>query len=117
MRRVYISGPMTGFPNLNRPAFLEAAKKLRSYGHEVINPAEVCGSDESWPSAMRKDIRLLMDADCIVTLPGWEHSRGARLEVYVASQLEMPVYSMSTFLRLCTHAIEDVGVRQLALDL
>ncbi|GMA57230.1 uncharacterized protein DUF4406 [Alicyclobacillus sacchari] len=116
MKRVYLSGPMTGLPDLNRPAFFEAATKLRKYGHEVMNPAELCGVDEAWTSAMRKDIRLLMDADCVVTLPGWEHSRGARLEVYVASQLEMPVYSISTFVRLCAHTIEDVGVRQLALD-
>lgn len=39
--RVYISGKMTGCPDLNRPAFDAAAKRLREQGHFVINPAEL----------------------------------------------------------------------------
>lgn len=36
--RIYVSGPMTGHPDLNRPAFDAAAKRLREEGHFVINP-------------------------------------------------------------------------------
>ena len=39
--RVYISGPMTGVPDLNRPAFDAAEKRLTAQGHFVINPAEL----------------------------------------------------------------------------
>lgn len=36
--RIYISGPMTGLPDLNRPAFDAAEKRLTEQGHFVINP-------------------------------------------------------------------------------
>ena len=39
--RVYISGRMTGCPDLNRPAFDAAEKRLTAQGHFVINPAEL----------------------------------------------------------------------------
>ena len=39
--RIYISGKMTGCPDLNRAAFDAAAKQLREQGHFVINPAEL----------------------------------------------------------------------------
>lgn len=39
--RIYISGPMTGFPNQNREAFSAAAAKLRSQGHFAINPHDL----------------------------------------------------------------------------
>lgn len=39
--RIYVSGPMTGKPEFNYPAFNAAAKRLRDEGHFVINPAEL----------------------------------------------------------------------------
>lgn len=40
-RRIYDSGPMTGLPGLNFPAFDAAAKQLRAAGYDVVNPAEL----------------------------------------------------------------------------
>ena len=39
--RVYISGRMTGYPDLNRPAFDAAEKRLTARGHFVINPHDL----------------------------------------------------------------------------
>lgn len=39
--RIYCSGPMTGIPDHNIPAFNAAAERLRKEGHFVINPAEL----------------------------------------------------------------------------
>ena len=39
--RVYISGKMTGRPDLNRPAFDAAEKRLTAQGHFVINPHRI----------------------------------------------------------------------------
>lgn len=36
--RIYISGPMTGRPDLNRKAFFDAEEKLHHAGNFVINP-------------------------------------------------------------------------------
>ena len=92
MKRVYVSGPMTGLPDLNFPAFNAAAKMLRDLGHTVFNPAEVGEVPGlQWADYMRKDIRLLMECDTIWMLPGWLQSRGARLELYIAAELGMEV--------------------------
>lgn len=40
---------------------------------------------------MRRDIAALMDCDTVATLPGWEHSKGAKLEVLIAEKLGMTV--------------------------
>ena len=39
--RVYCSGPMTGHPDLNRPAFDAAEKRLTAQGYYVINPVNI----------------------------------------------------------------------------
>jgi len=86
---IYISGPMSGYPEHNFPAFHDAAARLRAQGYDVINPAEIEQPDLSWEACMRKDIAELMRADAIALLPGWQRSRGARMEVTIASLLGM----------------------------
>ena len=39
--RIYISGKMTGLPDLNRTAFDAAEKRLTAQGHFVINPHRI----------------------------------------------------------------------------
>ena len=106
MNRTYIAGPMTGYANLNFPAFHAAAAEQRAAGHEVINPAEINGGADElvacadmdaaelaahWQTCMRKDITQLMTCDRIVMLDGWTASRGATLEHHVAQALGMAV--------------------------
>ncbi len=93
--RVYLSGPMTGYPLHNYPAFREARDQLRAEGFTVLCPAEA-GYVEGWTWAqyLRRDLVMVCDADAVVTLDGWENSKGARLDVHVARNLGMPVVSM-----------------------
>lgn len=98
MKRIYLSGPMTGLPEFNFPAFHAAAAKIRAHGHDVFNPAEsVVDASGTWEEFMRHDLKALCDCDTIAILPGWATSRGAHLEVYVAHQLGIAVVDASIF--------------------
>jgi hypothetical protein len=94
MRLTYISGPMTGLPDYNRPAFNKAAEYLRKQGHVVWNPAEEFDSEYILPRKiyMRRDIEALLKCESIVMLKGWENSSGARLELEIARELEMNIF-------------------------
>ena len=93
-RIIYISGPITGIPEGNRPAFAAMAAQLRADGHTVINPHELFREvfrPLTWEDYMRDDLTALLTCTHLVMLPGWEQSRGARLEKYVAEHLGMSV--------------------------
>lgn len=96
MTRFYLSGPMSGYPEHNAPQFATAAKKLRERGYEIVNPIEFdAAPDLAWSDYLRKDIRALMDCGGVITLPGWQESRGATLEVHIAHALGMAVLPLS----------------------
>lgn len=90
--KLYVAGPMSGKKDLNFPLFHATAAKLRAQGHEVVNPAEINPDPAAkWEDCMREDIKQLIDCEGIVLLPGWLHSRGARLEHHIAEQLGLLV--------------------------
>lgn len=90
---------MTGYPELNFPLFADVALALRMSGFDVVNPAELpMKKDPSWADCMRVDIAALVECDSIVMLPGWQQSRGARLELHIARELGLRVYGMHTLL-------------------
>jgi hypothetical protein len=91
--RIYIAGPMTGYPELNFPAFHAAADRFRRAGWEVANPAENFGgrTDLARESYLRADLTLLARCDAIAMLPGWQSSRGAQMEYLLARALGMAV--------------------------
>lgn len=98
MKVIYLSGPMTGYPQLNFPAFNLAAARLRVHGLTVMNPAELCPDGGTWAACMRADIRALCECDTIVMLPGWEKSNGAHLELQLAHRLEMDIQFLGPLL-------------------
>lgn len=87
---VYISGPMTGLPDFNRPAFDAAESLLESKGHRVFNPARH-PDGYTWNTYMRLALSDLKHATAVVTLPGHQESRGARLELQIAEALNMKI--------------------------
>lgn len=92
MKRVYISGAMTGIADFNHPAFFAAEMELRARGYYPVNPARNgIKPNWQWCDYMRKDIAALMTCDYIYLLDGWENSRGASLEVFIATQLNIPI--------------------------
>jgi DNA-binding transcriptional regulator YdaS (Cro superfamily) len=90
--RIYIAGPMTGYPELNHPAFHAEAARLRAAGLNVVSPAEVTlDGNPTWFDYMRADLRLMMRCSTICLLPGWRRSKGARIEYLVAKCLGFEV--------------------------
>lgn len=99
--KIYLAGPMRGYPNFNFPAFDYAAARLREQGHEVFSPADhdrdtdpriennptgdaaiaeketgftirdALGADLAW---------ICRFAEAVALLPGWEKSTGATAE-------------------------------------
>lgn len=104
MKRVYLSGPISGMPEHNFPAFHAEAAKLRAAGYEVINPAEL-NPDPSmtWEDCMRVDIRELCTCDAIALMPGWERSKGANLELHIAHRLGLEVMHLPMQFDLAAH--------------
>jgi hypothetical protein len=88
VKRIYVSGPMTGIPDHNFPAFNAEAARLRALGYEVVNPVDVNPDHGTpWAECLRNDLLALLQCDGIALLPGWESSRGAALELHVARAL------------------------------
>ncbi len=86
-KRVYISGPMTGYEGYNFPAFEVAATKLRHLNYSVCSPAETSeflGMDLQHEDYMRFDFERVLEADFVAVLEGWEDSKGARAEIAMA---------------------------------
>lgn len=101
MTSYYLAGPMSGLPNFNRDAFVEAARLLRENGYEVLNPVEmdlIYGSWEEaikrpWQEHLARDVDTVVNkADGVILLDGWETSRGANLEVRLARTFDKPIY-------------------------
>lgn len=113
--RWYLAGPMSGLPQFNIPAFDAAAKMLRDTGLKVISPAELDAPEirakylastdgaslpdtPTWGTFLSRDVKIVADqVKGVILMPGWEKSRGARLEAYVGL--------------LCGHQFLTVGAK------
>ena len=92
---VFIAGPMTGLPDWNRAAFYEAEEVLTSADIESINPASLAFIiPEYAPHEMFVDTTCALVKHCqaVVRLPGWETSKGAKLEMAAAVRNGVPVF-------------------------
>ncbi|PXW28235.1 DUF4406 domain-containing protein [Paraburkholderia caballeronis] len=90
--RIYVAGPMTGIHEWNFPRFHAETARLRALGHVVIKPAEINPDTTlGWEMCMRADIQQLVTCEAICLLPGFENSKGARLERHIAMELGMQV--------------------------
>jgi len=91
----YLSGPITGYPNHNTEEFTTQATFLRSNGKRIINPCALPHLP-SWKANLKRDIKRLMNCEGIFVLKGWQASKGAVLEVFLAIILGMPVLDAYT---------------------
>lgn len=106
--KIYLAGPMRGIKAYNHPAFDTATRHLRQQGHVVFSPAEhdrEAFPERDWANftgdmvvdgftpvnmrqVIRKDLNWIIDnSDAVALLPGWERSRGVKVERALAEFL------------------------------
>ena len=88
--KVYIAGPMTGLPQFNRPAFIQATMNLSFEKHVPLNPA-ILPDGLTEADYMAVGLTMLQRADAIYLLTGWQFSAGARAEHAMALKLGLEV--------------------------
>jgi nucleoside 2-deoxyribosyltransferase len=97
---IYVSGPITNTAN-HVKEFKTAVEYLKDQGGKPLDPLQikpshkVLSESEEWNYYMKEAIKMLMEADSIYMLDGWEGSRGARIEHLLAQELNIPVYYAS----------------------
>ena len=109
--RVFLSGPVSGLPYEEAVrGFGEAAARCRAAGATVaFSPVEELPEDASYAASMLVCLSALTalsmagiepyehvvaDVGALVSLPGWEASRGARMEREVAVICGIPAYDL-----------------------
>ncbi len=99
LKRVYVSGPMTGYANANESAFAEATVGLQSRGYAVCNPHDTSALLGKLTHAqyLRFDFERVLEADFLVALPGWEKSLGALSELLMAVRMGVKCWRWETF--------------------
>jgi len=118
---------MTGYADLNHPAFYAAEEDLKSKWHEVINPArmdEELGLDPHrgvmepafLKDAVKRDLEAVMACDGIALLPEWEKSKGARAELAVAQWLGKPAYLYPSMVEFGKESLLDEAKRLTSKD-
>ena len=94
-KRVYLSGPITNVKNYKGLfMFVEELAALDD-AEQIYNPAAQIPASSSWEQAMHRCLSEITNYDTVVLLPGWNASRGARLESDVALACGIHVVNLS----------------------
>lgn len=91
---IYISGPITNHPNY-LAEFEAVEERLRSNGLQPINPAKILSklpTSLTYDQMMQVCYVLIELSDGIYMMRGWKNSKGARLELEYAFQLNKAEY-------------------------
>jgi len=118
--KVYIAGPMTGYPAYNAAAFRAAKADWEAEGWEALTPldtdslvwqrhygrdfdpeTDVCDYGSPLLGEMfAENVAAITRCGHVAMLPGWEKSNGATVEHRIATVLGYPIYNAETFVRL-----------------
>lgn len=102
--KIYIAGPMTGYPKYNFPMFDECKfylLKTIDTSLAVLSPADINRANgihedsevdnKLLRNIFAKDVLAIAACDRMVMLPNWQMSRGARIEYQIARYLGLVI--------------------------
>ena len=95
--KVYLSAPMTGIKDFNRPAMLAVEKELKRAGYDVVNPARL-PARKTWAWYMCRAIKDVPRCDLVAQMDGWRDSFGCCIELQVAKKHNKPVVAWTACL-------------------
>ena len=99
--KLYLSGKMSGLPDLGFDLFNRVAAQLRAIGYEVVNPVEINGDPAAeWLPCIIEDLKHLATCDGIALLPNWSDSFGAKIEHLAAQKLGLAVLNVADLVEL-----------------
>lgn len=97
--KIYISIPISNCDlATQRAKAAEIAEKIKSLGHEPVNPFETPLAPPEWPERkkyayyMGRDIEQLLLCDAAYFCEGWHNSKGCLVESYIAETYHIKHY-------------------------
>lgn len=99
----YISGKITGYDlDFAKGKFNDTAELLLMAGRTPVNPFDLSEfhPDKTWEDYMLDDIRGLFKCKSIVMHSDWPESKGARVEMAIASALELEILTENDLIEL-----------------
>lgn len=114
---VYLSGGMTGTVDHGVAKFADARAALRERGYTVLCPSEASIAQNSTEKRtrehhLRRDVSMVLLADEVCVLLGWETSFGACIEVMIAVAMGVPVWRYETGERIDAMVLEHMDPRR-----
>lgn len=127
MIKLYLAGPMRGYPKFNADNFNLWAEKLRAAGYEVLTPVEMDAEDgldftsEETAAAtvrrlpngdvdeeyyLQRDFIRLQECQGVALIEGWEESKGSQREIVKAIKADIRIREASMWLALATQKKE-----------
>lgn len=95
-KKIYISGPMTGYPDHNSENFYRVETELRNRGFSSIeNPIhlqELYGNDETYNFYLKKALQMMLGSDAIYVFGDYKKSYGVKQEINLAHIVGIPLF-------------------------
>jgi hypothetical protein len=101
VKKAYIAGALNADNAVdylnNRHRMLDYANKIRKLGYYIYPPAlldELASmfGDWSYEDLFDNSVAFLEVCDVMFLTPGWENSKGTKLEIEIAQELNIPIY-------------------------
>lgn len=91
MPTAFISGAISGRMDSYKSYFDEAVDHFREIYIDSYNPSEI-DIRTPWEIAMEETLSQLRKCDFVYVLKNWENSKGVKIEIERAKELDIPIF-------------------------